>query len=41
MVITPHTGGETQVYEENVIDILLENIGRLCRGEDELLNQVV
>ena len=41
VVITPHTGGETQVYEENVIDILLENIGRLCRGESELLNQVV
>jgi phosphoglycerate dehydrogenase-like enzyme len=41
ILITPHTGGETRMYEENVIDILLENIERLSRGETELLNQVV
>ncbi len=41
VIITPHTGGETRMYEDNVIDILLENIGRLSRGETELLNQVV
>ncbi len=41
VIITPHTGGETRMYEDNVIDILLENLGRLSRGESELLNQVV
>lgn len=41
VLITPHTGGETRLYEENVIDILLENIERLSRGEQELRNQVV
>jgi phosphoglycerate dehydrogenase-like enzyme len=41
VMITPHTGGETRMYEENVIDILLENIGRLERGETDLKNQVV
>lgn len=41
VIITPHTGGETRMYEDNVIDILLENIGRLSRGETELLNQVI
>lgn len=41
VIITPHTGGETRKYEENVIDILLENLERLWRGEEQLLNQVV
>lgn len=41
VLITPHTAGETRMYEENVIDILLENLGRLDRGEDDLFNQVV
>ena len=41
VVITPHTAGETRMYEDNVIDILLENLGRLSRGETELLNQVI
>ena len=40
-IITPHTAGETQAYESNVIDILQENIGRLQRGEAELFNQIV
>ncbi len=39
--ITPHTGGETRQYEANVIDILLENLDRLWRGETTLRNQVV
>jgi phosphoglycerate dehydrogenase-like enzyme len=39
--ITPHTGGETRRYEANVIEILLENLERLWRGEAELRNQVV
>lgn len=39
--ITPHTAGETRRYEDNVIDLLLENLQRLWRGETELRNQVV
>ena len=41
VLITPHTAGETRRYEDNVIDILLENLERLWRGEGALLNQVV
>lgn len=41
VIITPHTAGETRQYESNVIDILLENLGRLSRGETQLRNQVV
>ena len=41
VLITPHTGGETCMYEENLIDILLENLNRLWRGETDLQNQVV
>ncbi len=41
VLITPHTAGETQRYEDSVIDILLENLDRLWRGETELRNQVV
>jgi phosphoglycerate dehydrogenase-like enzyme len=40
VLITPHTAGETRAYEDNVIDILLENLDRLCRGE-KLRNGVV
>jgi phosphoglycerate dehydrogenase-like enzyme len=41
VLITPHTAGETRRYEDNVLDILLENLERLWRGETELANQVV
>lgn len=41
VVITPHTAGETRAYEDNVIDILLENLDRIWRGEATLRNQVV
>lgn len=41
VLITPHTAGETRRYEDNVLDILLENLGRLWRGESVLHNQVV
>src|SRR6266480_3172572 len=41
VLITPHSAGETRRYEDNVIDLLLENLGRLWRGEDELKNQIV
>jgi len=39
--ITPHTAGETCAYEDNVIDLLLENLDRLWRGETALSNQIV
>ena len=41
VLLTPHTAGETQRYEDSVIDILLENLDRLWRGESTLRNQVV
>jgi phosphoglycerate dehydrogenase-like enzyme len=40
-IVTPHTGGETRQYEDNVLDILLDNLDRLFRGETKLHNQVV
>ena len=40
-IVTPHSAGETQRYEDNVIDILMENLGRLWKGETALLNEVV
>ena len=40
VVLTPHTAGETRRYEDNVIDILLENLDRLWRGEEKLRNGV-
>jgi len=41
VLITPHTAGETQRYEENVLDVLLENLQKLECGETELRNQIV
>jgi len=41
IMITPHTAGETRRYEDNVLDLLMENLGRLQRGETELKNGVV
>jgi D-2-hydroxyacid dehydrogenase (NADP+) len=41
VLITPHTAGETRRYEDNVIDLLLENLERLWRGEAELKNQFI
>jgi D-2-hydroxyacid dehydrogenase (NADP+) len=40
-IITPHTAGETRRYEDNVIDLLLDNLERLWRSEAPLRNQVV
>ena len=39
--LTPHTAGETTRYEANVIEILLENLDRLWKGQTGLRNQVV
>ncbi len=41
VLITPHSAGETRAYEDNVIDLLLENLGRLARGETALRNGIV
>ena len=37
---TQHVGGETRAYEDNVVDILLDNLARLARGDRDLRNQV-
>ena len=34
LLITSHTGGETSLYEERLVDILVENTGRWERGEE-------
>jgi phosphoglycerate dehydrogenase-like enzyme len=41
VLVTPHTGGETHMYEDNVLDFMMENIARLQRGEPALVNQIV
>src|SRR5262249_39815651 len=41
VLLTPHTAGETRRYEDNVIEILRDNLGRLERGETQLRNQVI
>ena len=41
VILTPHTGGETRLYEDNVLDILVENIKRLENGNETLMNQIV
>lgn len=35
------SAGETRKYEDNVIDLLLENLQRLWRGETQLKNGFV
>jgi phosphoglycerate dehydrogenase-like enzyme len=41
VIITPHSAGETVRYEDRVIDLLLENVARLQRGETKLVNEIV
>jgi phosphoglycerate dehydrogenase-like enzyme len=41
VLVTPHTGGETRRYEDNVLDLMEENLARLARSEPALKNQVV
>ena len=41
VLITPHTAGETRKYEDNVLDILVDNLNRLWRGELRLWNEIV
>jgi phosphoglycerate dehydrogenase-like enzyme len=41
VIVTPHSAGETVRYEDRVIDLLIENVGRLQRGETNLVNGIV
>jgi D-2-hydroxyacid dehydrogenase (NADP+) len=41
VLITPHTAGVTRRYGDNVIEILLDNLGRLWRSETQLRNQIL
>ena len=41
VILTPHSAGETRKYEDNLLDILLENLARLWRGDDALVNRQV
>lgn len=40
VIVTQHVGGETRAYEDKVVDILLDNLARLARGDRDLRNQV-
>lgn len=39
--LTPHTAGETCAYEDNVLDLMMENIARLQAGRSDLVNRIV
>lgn len=39
--ITPHTGGETRRYEQNVAAILKANLEKLWAGDEDLVNRIV
>jgi len=41
VILTSHTGGETRAYEDNVVDVLIENLNRLLEGREDLKNQIV
>jgi len=41
LLITPHSAGETRRYEDNVIDLLLENLERGWSGDPTLKNAIV
>lgn len=41
VIVTPHSAGETRLYERNVVDILLDNLDRLTRGDTNLRNGLV
>ena len=41
VIVTPHSAGETVRYEDRVLDLLLENVARLQRGETRLANEIV
>jgi phosphoglycerate dehydrogenase-like enzyme len=41
VLITPHSAGETSLYEDKILDLLMENLERLWRGDSVLRNQIV
>ena len=41
VIMTPHSAGETVRYEDRVIDLLIENVARMQRGETKLANEIV
>jgi phosphoglycerate dehydrogenase-like enzyme len=41
LLITPHSAGETRRYEDNLIDLLLENLARGWSGNPDLKNVIV
>lgn len=41
VIVTPHSAGETRRYETNVVDLLMENLDRLSRGDPALRNEIV
>jgi len=41
VLITPHSAGETRRYEDNILDLLMENLERLWAGEAMLRNEVL
>ncbi len=40
VIVTPHSAGETRAYETNIVDLLVDNLGRLARAEP-LRNAIV
>lgn len=41
VLITPHAAGETQAYEDRLLDMTIENIRRVGSGAPELVNQII
>jgi D-2-hydroxyacid dehydrogenase (NADP+) len=39
--ITPHTGGETCLYEEGIAKLLQANLNKIWAGDNDLVNKVV
>ena len=41
VLITPHSAGETRAYEDNVLDVMMDNLDRLWRGDSALRNKIL
>lgn len=41
VLITPHSAGETRAYEDNVLDVMMDNLDRLWRGDSTLRNGIL
>ncbi|HET7886639.1 MAG TPA: NAD(P)-dependent oxidoreductase, partial [Bradyrhizobium sp.] len=39
--ITPHTGGETCMYETGIAKLLQTNLNKIWAGDNDLVNKVV